>query len=391
MMNDHPLYEMALNNLYDADSMTWKNLDHHTWSCKSEFEFLLIGLTIQSFIQQTQEDALNLKDGKTEAFEIAPDRTVPVLCECITSFVYKGRLYNYHAVCEHDTHSHTLRGKGDIKDLVQLIEHLVREKNPFRGQYFRVSGNTSDLNVQPMDPPNVNREKIVLPAGLTFEVLEREVIGTLSIGENCGAIFHGAPGVGKSLTCRYLAGRAKEAGFTTVEIISRVDYGALQHFTRYLGPTLLLLEDIDVNVGEDRSGPFGSGSSMSDFLQSLSGISEGPEPVSVVATTNDIELLDKAIRNRPGRFNRKWAFELPEAPQVESLLEVYFGKDTLTETQMQEIASHRLTGDLVRELYRTARVAAQEKGCSIAECVDEALEILNCHFQLEGSHVGFLT
>lgn len=211
MMNDHPLYEMALNNLYDADSMTWKNLDHHTWSCKSQFEFLLIGLTIQSFIQQTQEDALNLKDGKTEAFEIAPDRTVPVLCECITSFVYKGR------------------------------------------------------------------------------------------------------------------------------------------------------------------------------------ISEGPEPVSVVATTNDIELLDKAIRNRPGRFNRKWAFELPEAPQVESLLEVYFGKDTLTETQVQEIANHRLTGDLVRELHRTARVAAQEKGCSIAECVDEALEILNCHFQLEGSHVGFLT
>lgn len=389
-MNNDPFHDMALSQLYNTDSMTWAKLDHHTWSCKSEFEFLLIGLTIQHFIQEVADSRLALKEGKLEALEVAPDRSVPVMCEGIFPFIFEGKLYNYDAICEHGTNSHTIRGAGDVNELVQLIERLIREHNPFRGQYLRVSGEGENMKVKPMAPPEVACDSIVLPKGLTFDILEREVIGTLGIGESCGSIFHGLPGVGKSLTCRYLAGRAKAAGFTTVEIISRVDYSVLQTFTRYLGPTLLLLEDIDVNVGEDRSSRFSSGSSMSDFLQSLSGISEGPEPVSVVATTNDIEMLDKAIRNRPGRFNRKWEFCLPEPEQVESLLEVYFGKDTLSPAKVAEIAELQLTGDLVRELHRTARVTARETKRPIAECIDEALEILKTHFQLEDDHVGFL-
>ena len=124
-----PINEIARRQLYDADSMTWSHLDHHTWSCKSEFEFLLIGLTFQHFIKTSAEHVMPLKEDKSEAFEIKPGRSVPVLCQAIFAFVYQGELYTYDATSEMSSNTHSLRGTQDINPLVQHIEQLIREQN----------------------------------------------------------------------------------------------------------------------------------------------------------------------------------------------------------------------------------------------------------------------
>lgn len=117
-----------------------------------------------------------------------------------------------------------------------------------------------------------------------------------------GILLSGPPGNGKTHAvkaliqesarpCLYVRNFEDEAAYVSM-VFERA---------RRSAPCLLVLEDLDSLVGD---------SIRSTFLNEMDGFAEN-RGVVVLATTNHPEKLDPALRDRPSRFDRKYALALP--------------------------------------------------------------------------------
>jgi hypothetical protein len=124
-----------------------------------------------------------------------------------------------------------------------------------------------------------------------------------------GALLIGPPGNGKTLCvkalvrllaipCLYI--QSFEAAHNTVQHSIESVFAR----ARATAPCLVILEDIDALLTEG---------SRSFFLNELDGFAANTGVITV-ATTNHPERLDPSIVERPSRFDRKYHFDLPDAP-----------------------------------------------------------------------------
>jgi ATP-dependent 26S proteasome regulatory subunit len=122
-----------------------------------------------------------------------------------------------------------------------------------------------------------------------------------------GIIFVGDPGQGKTHVSRALANTLN----TTFMVVSRFSQGAqvdsIFNFLRSFDRAVVLFEDIDIYL-RDRNDS--DNEVLSTFLNQLDGIETNTHLI-VILTTNDIDVLDKAIKNRPGRFDCTIKFKSP--------------------------------------------------------------------------------
>lgn len=123
-----------------------------------------------------------------------------------------------------------------------------------------------------------------------------------------GVILHGPPGNGKTQTIR---GLIKRANVSTIYVRSLWGYRmrpetslkTIYQRAREIAPCIVVMEDIDSLITDGL---------RSHFLNELDGI-RSLSGVMTLATTNHLEKLDVAIRNRPNRFDVKVEFANPDA------------------------------------------------------------------------------
>ncbi|HET6883476.1 MAG TPA: AAA family ATPase [Pirellulales bacterium] len=172
----------------------------------------------------------------------------------------------------------------------------------------------------------------------------------------------GAPGTGKTLLAKVLAG-LKLATFlyATAADMCRLDYVRdVFELARKLEPTIVFMEDLDFFAAERthwRNGVLG------EILAQLDGL-ENNDGLIFIATTNDLEAIDPAIRQRPSRFDvvlhlalpsrdarRKiLARNLPEGSTSERWLdETAASSDGFSGAQMREVAYLALQRSVLRE------------------------------------------
>ena len=125
-----------------------------------------------------------------------------------------------------------------------------------------------------------------------------------------GIIFHGVPGVGKTLfiktLMRSLAGRTPSVPTLYVKSLDACagpKWSIQQIFkkARRAAPCLLVLEDLDSLVGEH---------TRSYFLNEVDGLSSN-DGILMIGSTNHLDQLDPAVTKRPSRFDRKYLFSVP--------------------------------------------------------------------------------
>ena len=124
-----------------------------------------------------------------------------------------------------------------------------------------------------------------------------------------GALLIGPPGNGKTLCVKALV---KLLGIPCIYVQSfdaqhySPRYGVSRVFerARETAPCLIVLEDIDSLLTD---------ASRSFFLNELDGFATNTGVITL-ATTNHPDRLDPAIIHRPSRFDRKYHFNLPDAP-----------------------------------------------------------------------------
>jgi cell division protease FtsH len=183
----------------------------------------------------------------------------------------------------------------------------------------------------------------------------------------------GAPGTGKTLLARAIAGESKTPFFTIsgsdfVEMFVGVGASRVRDMfeqAKKHAPCIIFIDEIDA-VGRHRGAGLGGGhdereQTLNQLLVEMDGF-EGNEGVIVIAATNRPDVLDPALL-RPGRFDRQVVVALPDVRGREQILRVHMRKVPVNEDVRPSIIARGTPGmsgaDLANLVNEAALFAAR--------------------------------
>ena len=176
-----------------------------------------------------------------------------------------------------------------------------------------------------------------------------------------GIILMGAPGTGKTLLARAVAGEAgvpffSISGSEFVEMFVGVGASRVRdlfQMAKRAAPAIIFVDEIDA-VGRVRGTGVGGGNdereqTLNQILVEMDGF-DPTEKVIVMAATNRPDVLDPALL-RPGRFDRRVTIDLPDRKDREEILSVHARKKPLGPDVALGVIAERTPGFSGAELY----------------------------------------
>ncbi|PJE75737.1 cell division protein FtsH [Candidatus Uhrbacteria bacterium CG10_big_fil_rev_8_21_14_0_10_48_11] len=195
-----------------------------------------------------------------------------------------------------------------------------------------------------------------------------------------GVLLMGAPGTGKTLLARAVAGEAGVpffhiSGSEFVEMFVGVGASRVRDLFRRakkVSPAIIFIDEIDA-VGRQRgSGLGGSHDEREQTLNQILVEMDGFEPstnVIVMAATNRPDVLDAALL-RPGRFDRRVTIDLPDINDREAILKIHARKKPISpEVSLRAIAERTpgLAGADLANVMNEAAIFATRQGKKIID------------------------
>ena len=189
-----------------------------------------------------------------------------------------------------------------------------------------------------------------------------------------GVLLEGAPGTGKTLLAKAIAGEAgvpffSISGSDFVEMFVGVGASRVRDLfeeAKHHAPCIVFIDEIDAVARRRGTGMGGGHDEREQTLNQLLvemdgfGVNEG---IIVLAATNRVDILDPAIL-RPGRFERKITVNRPDVAGREEILRVHAKNKPLAEdVDLKKVAQTTagFTGaDLENLLNEASIVAAKE-------------------------------
>lgn len=176
-----------------------------------------------------------------------------------------------------------------------------------------------------------------------------------------GVLLMGAPGTGKTLLGRAVAGEAgvpffSISGSEFVEMFVGVGASRVRDLfdmAKRAAPAIIFVDEIDA-VGRVRGTGVGGGNdereqTLNQILVEMDGF-EPNEKVIVMAATNRPDVLDPALL-RPGRFDRRVTIDLPDRDDREAILKIHARKKPFAEDVNLRVVAERTPGFSGAELY----------------------------------------
>ena len=206
-----------------------------------------------------------------------------------------------------------------------------------------------------------------------------------------GVLLYGAPGTGKTLLARAVAGEAGVkffyiSGSDFVEMLVGVGASRVRSLfadAKKEAPSVVFIDEIDA-VGRKRGAGLGGGQdereqTLNQILVEMDGF-DVTSNVIVMAATNRVDVLDPALL-RPGRFDRRIMVNMPDADEREAILKIHARKKPLAkDVSLHEVALSTVgfTGaDLENLLNEAALMTARhnKKEITMQEITDATFRV----------------
>lgn len=198
-----------------------------------------------------------------------------------------------------------------------------------------------------------------------------------------GVLCIGAPGTGKTLIAKAVAGEADRPFFSIsgsdfVEMFVGVGASRIRDLfdqARKQAPCIVFIDEIDA-VGRHRGAGFGGGhdereQTLNQLLVEMDGF-DTSEGVILIAATNRPDVLDKALL-RPGRFDRRIVIDLPDIKGRFEILKVHARKIKLdASVDLMGIARNTpgASGADLENILNEAALLAARRGRSAVTQID---------------------
>ncbi|WP_372713277.1 ATP-dependent zinc metalloprotease FtsH [Ilyobacter sp.] len=243
-------------------------------------------------------------------------------------------------------------------------------------------------NITFKDVAGIEEAKIELEEVVHF-LKEPETFKRIGAKIPKGVLLLGAPGTGKTLLAKAVAGEAgvpffSISGSEFVEMFVGVGASRVRDLfnkARKNAPCIIFIDEIDA-VGRKRGAGQGGGNdereqTLNQLLVEMDGFNT-EETIIVLAATNRPEILDKALM-RPGRFDRQVVVDRPDITGREAILKVHIkGKKLSADVDLHTIARKTpgfVGADLANMLNEAAILAARSGRDTITmEDLEEAAE-----------------
>ena len=246
-----------------------------------------------------------------------------------------------------------LFGFGPTLLIVGLFVVLARRAT--RGGAAGALGNFGRSQARRIDPATI-RVTFADVAGIDEAKVElTEIVDFLRNPERYGrlggrmphgVLLSGAPGTGKTLLARAVAGEAHAAFFSIsasefIEAIVGVGASRVRDLfakAKQAAPSIIFIDELDA-IGRSRQGSVSVTGGNDEREQTLDQILtemdgfESVEAVVVLAATNRPEILDAALL-RPGRFDRRVAVAPPDRVGRRKILDVHTRSIPLADTSI---------------------------------------------------------
>jgi cell division protease FtsH len=199
-----------------------------------------------------------------------------------------------------------------------------------------------------------------------------------------GVLLIGAPGTGKTLLARAVAGEAGVPFFSIsasefIEAIVGVGAARVRDLfqkARAAKPAIVFIDELDA-IGRSRSASVRLGGNeeqeqtLNQILTEMDGF-DPHEGVIVLAATNRADVLDQALL-RPGRFDRRVTVPFPDRRGRAAILRIHTLHIPLsTDVDLDQIAAQTagMVGADLRNLANEAALAAARRGADVVGQVD---------------------
>jgi cell division protease FtsH len=204
-----------------------------------------------------------------------------------------------------------------------------------------------------------------------------------------GVLLFGAPGTGKTLVARAVAGEAgvpffSISGSDFVEMFVGVGASRVRDLfeqAKKSSPAIVFIDEIDA-VGRQRGAGYGGGhdereQTLNQLLVEMDGFSVN-EGLIVIAATNRPDVLDPALL-RPGRFDRQIVIDKPDLRGRIEILKVHSRSKPLASDVELDVLAQRTPGftgaDIENMVNEAALLAARRRRKIIGmEEMEEAID-----------------
>lgn len=222
------------------------------------------------------------------------------------------------------------------------ILYIIQTKSKVDEKYIQIYKPNKENKTYLDNVIGLKQQKIEIEELIEFIKNKKKYI---EIGSKIpkGCLFYGEPGTGKTLMVKAIANECnipfiytsgsefnqKYIGMGSKKIKKIFEYARVNQ------PCILFIDEIDALVRKRENCSSSSQNEKDDtlnqFLVELDGFTEN-QSILVIGATNRIDVLDKAVL-RPGRFDRKIKFDLPEKIDRQHIFEYYLNKMKVKNTK----------------------------------------------------------
>jgi len=260
--------------------------------------------------------------------------------------------------------------KGDEKAIdrfIKFFDELMKRNNFYKGG--KITPQMEFLKLESLDWSDVFLKEEVkeqIMYNITDFYEKEEIYKKNGINAKCGLIWEGCPGTGKTLTAKILFNKLDNITclwVTPDSVNSARDVKSIYEIARDLSPSLVFFEDADlycVDRSYSRGNPV-----LGEIMNQLDGLVP-LEGVVTIFTSNDPGVMEKALIDRPGRFDERIVFDPPNAEIAIKMMKKYLSIPKFNNEDLKDVAESseemRLTGSHIKRLCDLAVIYAIKDG-----------------------------